>query len=103
MSGKLGGLAWNLDSGGCLRISGRGDMDDFTNRAYRKSTAPWSEYQSAITSALIKDGVTGIGGEAFFRCANLYRVMIPDSVARIGYQAFRGCRAFKQGLCSRRR
>ena len=98
MSGKSGGLTWNLDSGGCLTISGRGDMEDFTNRAYRKSTAPWSDCQSEILSALIKDGVTGIGQEAFSYCASLQSVRISASVTKIGYMAFRGCAALRRIL-----
>ena len=90
MSGLAGALTWKLDSGGVLTISGHGDMDDYTRRAYRQSTAPWSACQSAMVSAILKDGVTSVGQEAFSYCANLQSVLIPDGVTKIGYMAFRG-------------
>ena len=90
MSGVAGALTWKLDSGGVLTISGHGDMDDYTRRAYRQSTAPWSACQSAMVSAILKDGVTSVGQEAFSYCANLQSVLIPDGVTKIGYMAFRG-------------
>lgn len=95
MSGRSGGLAWALDSGGRLTISGRGDMDDFPRQGYHKSAAPWSGRQSDITEAVIKDGVSGIGEAAFYYCSNLRRVLIPDSVTRIGYMAFRSCEGLR--------
>ena len=90
MSGAAGALTWKLDSGGVLTISGHGDMDDYTRRAYRQSTAPWSACQSAMVSAILKDGVTSVGQEAFSYCSNLQSVLIPDGVTKIGYMAFRG-------------
>ena len=96
MSGKSGGLTWNLDSAGQLMISGRGPMDDFTARGYHQSTAPWSAYQSAMVTAILKDGVTAIGQEAFSYCASLKSVMIPASVTKIGSMAFRGCAALRR-------
>ena len=95
MSGKSGGLAWALDSGGCLTISGRGDMDDFPPQGYHQSAAPWSARQSDIAEAVIKDGVSGIGEAAFYYCSNLRRALIPDSVTRIGYMAFRSCEGLR--------
>lgn len=90
VSGIAGALTWKLDSGGVLTISGHGDMEDYTRRAYRQSTAPWSACQSAMVSAILKDGVTSVGQEAFSYCANLQSVLIPDGVTKIGYMAFRG-------------
>ena len=44
-----------------------------------------------ITSVIIPEGVTSIGGEAFAGCDNLTAVTIPESVTSIGWQAFQGC------------
>ena len=41
-----------------------------------------------LTSVVIPDGVTDIGDYAFTRCSNLTSVVIPDSVTNIGEYAF---------------
>ena len=76
-------LTWTLDSDGVLTISGSGDM-----HGYGSSDAPW---HGRVKSAVIADGVTSIGGKAFFDCTSLTSVTIPDSVTSIGKQAFMYC------------
>ena len=71
-------LTWTLDSEGVLTISGNGDMN-----GYGFLSAPW-QYSSEVKSAVIADGVTSIGNEAFYHCTSLTSVTIPDSVTRIG-------------------
>ena len=44
-----------------------------------------------LTSVIIPDSVTTIGGVAFSNCTNLTSVMIPDSVTSIGNDAFSNC------------
>lgn len=44
-----------------------------------------------MTSIVIPDGVTSIGGEAFRSCGSLISVTIPDSVTSIGDAAFSDC------------
>ncbi len=48
-------------------------------------------YGTALTSVIIPDSVTSIGGYAFFDCFGLTSVTIPDSVASIGDSAFYNC------------
>lgn len=96
MSGRSGPLSWALDSAGTLTISGRGDMDDFTRQGYHQSSAPWCARQAELSAVVLRDGVTGIGENAFYYCANLRRAEIPDTVTRIGYMAFRGCAGLKR-------
>ena len=82
-SGTTGECTWTLDDNGVLTISGNGEMGDYGNL-----TLPWGDN---ITSVIINDGVTSIGGAAFRHCTGLTSVTIPDSVTSIGDYAFYGC------------
>ena len=46
---------------------------------------------AGLKSITIPDSVTSIGNSAFYGCAGLTSVTIPDSVTSIGYEAFYGC------------
>ena len=94
-SGKCGNnLTWTLDSNGTLTISGTGKMWNydliFDNRSF-KTSAPWRECYSSITSVVINDGITSIGYNAFRGCSSLTSVTIPDGVTSIEVSAFFGC------------
>ncbi len=94
-SGTCGAnLTWTLNSDGTLTISGTGKMWNydliFDNRSF-KTSAPWRECYSSITSVVINDGITSIGYNAFRGCSSLTSVTIPDSVTSIGDSAFSGC------------
>ncbi len=80
-SGTDGDLSWTLTDG-VLTISGNGDMADDPS---------WVNYASSITSVVIKNGVTSIGGYAFYYCSSLTSIEIPDSVTSIGDMAFYDC------------
>ena len=80
-SGTTGECTWSLD-GTVLTISGNG-----VTRGYFDSVGPWG---SDITEVIIENGVTGIGPYAFAYCSDLAKIVIPDSVVRIGYGAFNG-------------
>ncbi|MCD7736464.1 MAG: Ig-like domain-containing protein [Lachnospiraceae bacterium] len=67
-----------------LKISGTGDMKDYT----ALSGAPWSKYHSKITSVIIEDGITSIGAYAFYNFFRISAVWIPASVTRIDANAF---------------
>ena len=95
-SGYCGGegdgtnLTWTLDSDGLLIISGTGKMKDYSN----SECSPWYD---KVKTAIIQDGVTSVGGYAFYneysynRRGNLTSITIPDSVSSIGASAFNGC------------
>ena len=85
-SGKCGdNVKWSLSVRGVLTISGTGAMYDYTFG----SPAPWKD--QSFTSAVIKDGVTTIGNDAFASCKGLTSVNIPNSVTSIGEWAFAWC------------
>ena len=86
-SGTCGeNLTWTLDDAGTLTISGTGPMSDFTS-----SRAPWYDYLDSIETAVIENGVTSIGEDAFYSCYCLTSVTIPESVTAIGSHAFSDC------------
>jgi len=70
-----------------LTVSGTGAMRDL-------SSAPWGRLnQNLVTTVVINNGVTSIGGSAFKAHNLLTEVKIPASVATIGNEAFANCRA----------
>ena len=72
---------------GRLTISGTGAMEDYGH----DSDVPWFIYRDCITSAVIENGVTGIGYRAFWGCTGLTSVTIPDGLTSIGGAAFYQC------------
>ncbi|MBR0161136.1 MAG: leucine-rich repeat protein [Oscillospiraceae bacterium] len=83
-------LTWTLDtSTGVLTISGTGEMDDW----YMGGVPEWVScgYTDRITEIVIHQGVTSIGGQAFYDCVGVTSVTIPNSVRSIGNSAFCGC------------
>ena len=88
-SGTCGdNLTWELSDDGTLTISGTGDMDYY----YVGSGpfAPWKPYISDIKSIIIEEGVTSIGGGAFYLNDRATSVTIPSTVTSIGNFAFEG-------------
>lgn len=76
-------VMWTLDSEGILTISGTGIMMDFYN------SAPW--HSKYVVKAIINDGVENIGFGAFYECADLQSVIMPNTVTKIGDSAFNYC------------
>ncbi len=73
-------LTWTLDNEGTLIISGTGEM----------ANSSWIN-SKVIKTAIIENGVTNIGDQAFYFCSNLTSVVIPESVTQIGVRAFAYC------------
>ena len=72
---------------GVLNITGSGAVKDYSY----SSPVPWYSKRSYIKTVEITDGVTSIGGNAFFGCSGLMSVTIPNSVTSIGGDAFSRC------------
>ena len=81
-SGSCGDDAtWTLDSDGVLTVSGTGIMSEPTG-------LPSSP---TVRSAIISEGITGIGNSAFASYSSMVSVSLPDSLTSIGENAFDRC------------
>ena len=78
---------WNLDTNGTLKITGSGEMLNWTT----PETVPWNEAKPEIKKIEIAEGTTSIGSYAFSNCENLTTITVPDSVQHIGEYAFFNC------------
>ena len=67
------------------------DGKSVTSIGYRAFNADDIEACSNLTSIIIPDSVTSIGGSAFSGCTSLTSITIPDSVTSIGGSAFYKC------------
>lgn len=90
LSGNCGidgdNVTWSLDTdSGILVITGEGAMKDYN------SSGPWCNYKDYIHTVEIKEGVTSIGGFAFYDCSSLTSISIPHSLTNIGFKAFQDC------------
>lgn len=91
-SGECGEFAeWSLDDNGVLKISGTGQMEDYTS--YR--TIPWYFMTDQIKEVVIENGITNIADYAFYQCENLEQVTFGDTVETIGAKAFGYCSSLK--------
>ncbi len=89
-SGMCGAnIMWKLYDEGTLTIDGCGEMTEWPS--YRND----EKYRNIIKKAVISEGVTNVGPEAFLYCKNLESVTIPKSVTRIDDQAFCECVSLK--------
>lgn len=90
-SGKCGNNAtYSFNSAtGTLTISGMGDMAGYGLDVNTQTlTMPRDSYRNKIESVVIGDGITSIGGRAFFECSSLISVTFPNSVTSIDIRAF---------------
>ena len=97
------GVFWMLYDNGTLMIQGNGKMQDYYVKNYQDAphtTAPWYPYRDQISNVVVSEGVTSIGGYAFyggtlytadFRFNNLTKIDLPNSLTLIGDYAFGGC------------
>ncbi len=86
-------VKWWLTSDGTLTIAGTGEMADYgtVDPAAPASAIPWHDNSDAIKKVVVNKGVTYIGSEAFFGCANLTDVTLSEGVTSISNGAFSEC------------
>jgi len=79
-------IRWRFMRGGKLKISGSGEMDDYTN-----SVQFSGNFKNCISSIEISDGITYIGAYSFYTHDRVLSVSIGNSVKEIGLSAFDNC------------
>lgn len=84
-------VRWVLTNKNVLYICGQGEMD--TGREDRgehwwEDTVPWRKYRNYIGKVFIDEGITDIGGYAFYQCPNLSEITIPSTISQIHVHAF---------------
>lgn len=83
---------WVLDDEGTLIITGSGDMEDYGDWIY----VPWYEYRETIKTVVLNEGVTSIGGYAFYGLSALTGITVAETVEKIGDAAFYGCASISE-------
>lgn len=76
---------------GVLTVSGQGSMNDYStsyNETLQRgqTTAPWKDLDRSIQKVVIEDGITKIGGGAFYH-VKTQEISIPNTVTQINWQA----------------
>ena len=91
-------LTWILYENGTLLIRGSGAMKEYHRMNYSSSEAPWYAYRDRITNLILPEGLTSIGGGAFYQCKYISRLELPSTVKSIGYEAFYECSGIRGQL-----
>lgn len=94
-SGTCGDSAiYHLTDDGVLSISGSGPVYNYSIEL----PAPWNELADYVTSVVISEGITSIGGYSFDGMNQIRRVTISSGVSEIESSAFRGCTSLQEIL-----
>lgn len=107
-------LTWSLASDGVLRITGQGEMENYSSTGYSigsyeyvqgaltqqipvwGTTAPWQSYYKEIQKIAVEEGVTYIGSHAFAGLCYAEEIALPESLTEIGEFSFYFCTSLKQ-------
>jgi hypothetical protein len=91
-------LTWRV-SNDTIYISGTGAMWEYNYSLSNPNFSPWTGYEN-LTTAIIGEGVTRIGSDAFYNdragrpsFSSLSVVKFPSTLEGIGEEAFYGCQA----------
>ena len=81
------GIEWEI-SKGVLTLSGNGNIPNY-EKLENSTLPPWKNY--GFDNLIIKEGITGIGSNAFSNCESLTKVELSNSVISLGWGAFSDC------------
>ena len=98
-SGTCGeNLTWRYDrETKTLTISGEGAMDSFQYDTDRDAVySPWHRYQDQVNRVVLNEGVTAIGQNAFRSFPALESVSLPTTLTGIREEAFYGCARLRE-------
>lgn len=85
-------LIWMFTCDSVLTISGSGAMANYNG----SSEVPWHDYQTAIRTAIISEGVTSLSSSSTFEnCTALESVVIPEGITSLGMYTFGDCSSLK--------
>ncbi len=88
LEGSFGDVTWLYEGDiGRVTFKGIGSVPDFSEA----NPAPWSSYLGDIQTIEVKEGVTGIGANAFAGAVKLLRVETGGGMEVIGETAFAEC------------
>ena len=74
-------LTWSLNTkDSTLNIIGSGEM----------TSAPWNEYKQYIAHVSLPDNLTSICDNAYNGCSAMTKIVIPNTISKIGESAFSG-------------
>lgn len=74
----------NGKHGYILTLEGTGDMPDYSS----KKDTPWYGKSGRVTEIVVSDEITSIGKNAFTECFYVKSVELPESVTKVGENAF---------------
>ncbi len=83
-------ISWTLSESGTLTIEGKGEIKDFDPLKPDEWLKLGSDQK--VKAIVIKEGITGIGDHAFYKCTDVTKVHLPKSLKSIGDFAFMGCK-----------
>ena len=73
-------VLWTLDEEGTLTIGGKGKILSYTIYVGGYTDSPWNSFKESIKKVVIKEGITGIGDNAFYRCSNIEKIITPSTL-----------------------
>lgn len=75
-----------LDKNGILKITGIGDMPNYTS-----NSTPWYSNCSDIKKVVVESGITSIGNLTFQDCTSLKELELPTTLTEVGEGVFYNC------------
>ena len=72
-------IIWYLTADGTLTLSGTGEVADF-----KLGAQPWQAHRASIRTAVVGEGVTGIGNNFLYGCPSLDSITLPETLESVG-------------------